>query len=318
MTDRSLAIRLAVIDGGKVKAELRDVGETGSRSLKRIEDASRPASRALLALDGVTGELRGSMDAMAARLGPLGSGLARLGPVGLGVAAALAAMGTVVVKGIGEAALAEQSYRRLEAVLKATGDASGLTAKQIAAFAEGLEASTLATAEGVQDAAAILATFRSIAGETFTRTLGLAQDLAAVFGQDLRSSAVQLGKALEDPVQGITALRRVGVSFSASQRELIGTLVETGQVAEAQRLILDALERQVGGAGSAEATGLTGATNRLADAWGNLLEAIGRTPAFTRVVEGTLADVSQLLEGLSRRTRRRPDRGAHRPRRRSS
>ena len=164
---------------------------------------------------------------------------------------------------------------------------------------KGIEASTLATAEGVQDAAAILATFRSIAGETFTRTLGLAQDLAAVFGQDLRSSAVQLGKALEDPVQGITALRRVGVSFSASQRELIGTLVETGQVAEAQRLILDALERQVGGAGSAEATGLTGATNRLADAWGNLLEAIGRTPAFTRVVEGTLADVSQLLEGLT-------------------
>lgn len=87
-----------------------------------------------------------------------------------------------------------------------------------------------------------------------------------MFGQDLRSSAVQLGKALEDPVQGITALRRVEVSFSASQRELIGTLVETGQVAEAQRLILDALERQVGGAGTAKASGLTGATNRLADA----------------------------------------------------
>jgi hypothetical protein len=64
MADRSLAIRLAVIDGGKVKAELREVGETGSRSLQRIEDAARPASRALQVLDGVAGELRGGLETM--------------------------------------------------------------------------------------------------------------------------------------------------------------------------------------------------------------------------------------------------------------
>ena len=46
MADRNLSIRLAVIDGGKVKAELRDVGDSGARALQRIEDASRPASRA--------------------------------------------------------------------------------------------------------------------------------------------------------------------------------------------------------------------------------------------------------------------------------
>ena len=79
MADRSLAIRLAVVDGGKVKAELRDVGDAGSRSLKRIEDASRPASRALQALDGVAGEVRGNLESMAGRLGPLGAGLARIG-----------------------------------------------------------------------------------------------------------------------------------------------------------------------------------------------------------------------------------------------
>ena len=161
MADRSLAIRLAVIDGGKVKAELRDVGETGSRSLKRIEDAARPASRALQALDGVAGEVRGGLEAMSGRLGPLGAGLSRLGPAGVAAAAALAGFGVVMTKGIEEAAKADQSYRRLEAVLKATGYASGLTAKQIAEFSDGIERSTLATAEGVQDAAAILATFRT-------------------------------------------------------------------------------------------------------------------------------------------------------------
>ena len=299
MTDRSLAIRLAVIDGGKVKAELRDVGETGSRSLKRIEDAAQPASRALQALDGFADEVRGNLEGMAGRLGPLGTALARIGPAGLVAAAAIGGVGLALKGSFEEAAEADRSQRRLEAVLKATGHAAGLTAKEIVAFADGLEAATLATAEGVQDAASILATFRSVSGETFTRALSLAQDLSAVFGQDLTSAATQLGKALEDPEQGLTALRRVGVSFSDSQRELIATLVETGRQAEAQRVILDALEQQVGGAGAAEAGGLTGATNRLGDAWGNLLEAIGRTPAVASIAQGALELLSSAIEGLT-------------------
>jgi len=299
MADRNLAIRLAVIDGGKVKAELRDVGDSGARSLQRIEEAARPASRALQALDSVSAEVRGGLEAMSGRLGALGSGLARLGPLGLAAGAALAGLGIVVSRSIEEAAKADQSYRRLEAVLKATGHASGLTAGEIASFADGIERSTLATAEGVEDAASILATFRSVSGETFTRALSLAQDMSAVFGQDLSGAATQLGKALEDPLNGLTALRRVGVSFSDTQKELIGTLVETGQQAEAQRVILDALEQQVGGAGAAEAGGLTGATNRLQDAWGNLLEAIGRTPAVTSIAQGALGLLSGAIEGMT-------------------
>ena len=299
MTDRSLAIRLAVIDGGKVKAELRDVGDSGARALQRIEEAARPASRALQALDSVSAEVRGGLEAMSGRLGAVGSGLARLGPIGLAAGAAIAGLGIVVSRSIEEAAKADQSYRRLEAVLKATGQASGLTADEIASFADGIERSTLATAEGVEDAASILATFRSVSGETFTRALTLAQDMSAVFGGDLAGAATQLGKALEDPLNGLTALRRVGVSFSDVQKELIGTLVETGQQAEAQRVILDALEQQVGGAGAAEAGGLTGATNRLQDAWGNLLEAIGRTPAVTSIAQGALGLLSGAIEGMT-------------------
>jgi hypothetical protein len=161
MADRSLAIRLAVIDGGKVRAELRDVGDAGSRSLKRIEDAARPASRALQALDGVAGEVRGNLESMAGRLGPLGAGLSRIGPAGLAAAAALAGVGLALTRSFQEAAEADRSYRRMEAVLKATGHASRLTAGEIGAFAEAMEASTLVTAEAVQDAAAVLATFRS-------------------------------------------------------------------------------------------------------------------------------------------------------------
>ena len=108
---------MAVIDSGRVKAEL---GDAGSRSLKQIEDA-RPASRALQARDGVAGEVSGELEEIADRAGPLGAGLMRLGPAGLAAAAAIGAV-TLGLKGsLEEAANANQSYRRLEAVLKATG-----------------------------------------------------------------------------------------------------------------------------------------------------------------------------------------------------
>jgi hypothetical protein len=295
----NIGIRLAVVDGQKVKAELRDVGETGQRALKRIEDAAEPASRALQMLDGAAGEVRGTMEGMTERLGAVGGALSALGPVGIAAGAALAAVGAGLAAGIQEAAEAERSYRRLEAVLNATGHASGLTGQQITEFAEGIESSTLTTVEAVQEAAAVLATFRSISGETFTRTLALAQDMATVFGGDLGSAAMQLGKALEDPEQGLTALRRVGISFTQSQRDVIQALIDTGQQAEAQRVILDALERQVGGAGAAEAGGLTGATNRLSDAWNNFLEQLGQTPAIAGFVEGALNTISNAIETVT-------------------
>lgn len=298
MTTRNLSVRLAVVDGGKVKAELRDVGESGQRSLRRIEEASRPASRALLAVDGAAGQVRGSLEGLTGRLGPLGGAMRGLGPAGLAAGAALAGIGLVLTRGVQEAAGAERSYNRLQAVLRATGFAAGLTSREIRGFAEEMEQTMLATAEAVQDAASVLATFRSVAGDTFTRAIRLAQDLSAVFGQDLRGSATQLGKALEEPIQGISALRRVGVSFTASQRELIETLVRTGQTAEAQRVILDALEQQVGGASLAEASGLTGAANRLSDAWGNLLKAIGRTDAVSGTATGALNVLARATEGM--------------------
>ena len=299
MATNNIGIRLAVVDGQKVKAELRDVGETGQRALKRIEDAAEPASRSLRALDGAAAEVRNAMEGMTGRLGAVGGALSALGPAGIAAGAALAAMGVGLVAGIQEAANAERSYRRLEAVLNATGYASGLTGQQIVEFADGIESSTLVTSEAVQEAAAVLATFHSISGETFTRTLSLAQDMATVFGQDLSSAAMQLGKALQDPEQGLNALRRVGISFTQSQRDLIQALMDTGQQAEAQRVILGELERQVGGAGAGEAGGITGATNRLTDAWGNFLEQLGQTSWVAGIVQGALNTISGALEAVT-------------------
>lgn len=288
MSERHLYIRLAVKDGETVRRALAQLGEDGSRALARIEQAAKPASRGLLALNEVTSAARVRLEGFAGNLGGVGSAMLRLGPAGLAAGAALGGLAVALGKGLHEMETAQQSLLRLEAVLKATGHASGLTGRELNDLADAMEASTMVTAEGVMDAASVLATFRSVSGDTFVRAIRGAQDLAAVFGQDLRSSAVQLGKALEDPVEGITALKRVGVTFTASQREMIAAMVEAGDVAGAQVLILETLEKQVGGAGEAEAKGLTGATHHLKAAWGNLLEELAKTPAVGGAVETTL------------------------------
>ncbi|MGY9060458.1 MAG: hypothetical protein ACKVHI_11815, partial [Candidatus Puniceispirillales bacterium] len=74
-----------------------------------------------------------------------------------------------------------------------------------------------------------------------------------------------LGKALEDPITGLGALRRVGISFTDSQKEMIKVLTMTGRKVEAQRLILKALDEQVGGAAVKAATGLAGAIDSLGE-----------------------------------------------------
>ncbi|MFA5040978.1 MAG: phage tail tape measure C-terminal domain-containing protein [Bdellovibrionales bacterium] len=296
MSERNLSIRLSVMEGGKVKAELKEIGESGEKSLKKIELAGQPASKSLLALNAAANDVRGSAIGLTSHIGPLGSAMAALGPAGIVAGAGLGAMVIMLKKSFEEAALAEQAQNRLMGVLRATDYASGLTGKELAEMAEEMEHSTLTSAESVKNAAAILATFRSVSGDTFKQAIHLAQDMSAVFQQDLSSSATQLGKALEDPVEGISALKRVGVSFSDSQRDVIKSLVETGQKAEAQKIILAALEQQVGGAGAAETQGLTGATHRMTVAWGDMLKAIGQTEAVSGSAQAVLQQLATTFE----------------------
>lgn len=293
MAERVSTVRLKIVGGKEVRAELKGVGDDGDKALKRVAEASVPASRGLMALDAASAGVRAKIEDVAAGGGVAAAALTRLGPAGLLAGASIGAMVATLTVGIREFAQAEQASLKLEAVLKATGYAAGLTGAEIGDLADTLEASTMASAESIKNAAGIMATFRSVSGDTFKRAVTLAQDMAAVFGGDVTSAATQLGKALEDPVEGLTALRRVGVTFTETQKTLIQSLVDTGQTAEAQKVILDALAQQVGGAGTAEAGGLTGAFKAAADATGNMLERwatlTGVAPAVAAALRGVAA-----------------------------
>jgi lambda family phage tail tape measure protein len=93
MAERNLSIRLSVIDGGKVKAELAEIGEKGERSLKKIEAAATPASGGLKLLSSAANDAKFQLEAATERLGLLGSVLGKLGPAGLIAGASIAALG---------------------------------------------------------------------------------------------------------------------------------------------------------------------------------------------------------------------------------
>lgn len=160
--------------------------------------------------------------------------------------------------------------RRLESVLKATEHSAGFTISQLKVMASELQNVTTVGDEAILNAQSLLATFKNIRGDVFKDATMAMLDMAEVLGTDVSGGAIQLGKALNDPITGVSALSRVGVSFTEEQKEMIRTLQESGDVMGAQRIILGELASEFGGAAT-DATGdfhgqIAQASNRMADA----------------------------------------------------
>ena len=197
------------------------------------------------------------------------------------VAAASVALAAVVAvrfsrEAIGLYKVQEESEMRLAAALKATGGAAGFTAKELQAYASSLQEVTKFGDEQTLAAMARLTTFKSIQGDIFNRATEAAMDLAETGFGSLETNIIQLGKALEDPAIGLTALRRVGVTFTQQQQEQIKSLVEANRLYEAQEILLAAVEGQVGGVARAMALTDTGKIQQAENAIGDLKEEIGK------------------------------------------
>jgi hypothetical protein len=217
-------------------------------------------------------------------------------------AAALHAVGTAAravtgfMKGaIAEAEDSQKKARVTAALIKSTGGAAKVTAKQIDTYATSLSNVTGIDDEVIAGAENVLLTFKNVRNETgkgndiFARATKAGADLSAVMGTDLNSSALQLGKALNDPTAGVAKLTRSGVTFTEEQKKMIKTLQDSGDILGAQKIILGEVEGEFGGAAAASAT----ATQRMATGWSNFKEAVGTAvlPVFEKIV-GYLVDTA--------------------------
>ena len=195
----------------------------------------------------------------------LGVGLERIAEKGI------SALGNAIGDGIQGALTLEKATNATQAVIESTGHAAGVSAAQVRDLANALEDMSGADDKTIQQGENLLLTFTKIGSKTFPDAAKAMVNMAIALNKgdaataDFDGAAIQLGKALQDPVKGITALRKAGVSFTKDQQKQINALVKAGKTTEAQRIILAELEKEFGKAGKAANQGFAGDLNRYND-----------------------------------------------------
>lgn len=218
-------------------------------------------------------------------------GVALGGAIAGGAALAVAGLKRYITNSIE----AERIQAQLVATIKSTGGAAGLAVNQLNDMADALMRATTFDDESINQVQGLLLTFTKIGSDVFPRATEAVLDMSTALGVDLKSAAMQVGKALNDPVAGLTALSRAGVQFSETQKETINDLVETGDVAQAQTIILRELETQMGGSARAARDTLGGALQALQNSFDNLLEG----DAGSGGVRGTRDAIESLTRTLN-------------------
>lgn len=253
----------------------------------------------------LNGEIGGDIDSAGKTMGSRFGNLFKVGAMAVLGAGVLA--GKFLSSALDEAREAQVVTARTENVIKKMGNAAGISAKQVADLAGQISAKTGIDDEAIQSGQNLLLTFGNIRDEAgkgndiFSQTTQLMVDMSAAMGTEAKGAAIQLGKALNDPVKGVTALTRAGVSFSEEQKKTIETMVATGDTMGAQKVILAEVEKQFGGAAEAMAT----PADKARVAWDNFKEQIGTAimPALDRLLtfftSSFIPGVSRLWDNLA-------------------
>jgi hypothetical protein len=205
----------------------------------------------------------------------LGRSLGALGrtakiAIGAGVGAGIVGLGFALHASVKEFEQAQQAAAQTAAVIKSTGGVANVSAKHVTSLSNALLKKTGIDDEVIQSGENMLLTFRNIRNEVgkgndiFDQAtvagldMSKAMEGAGFEGGSLKTTMIRLGKALNDPVRGMTALRRVGVMFTKAQEETIKKLETTGHHMKAQKLILAELTKEFGGSAAAAGKTLPG------------------------------------------------------------
>lgn len=235
----------------------------------------------------------GPMEKIAKKLGLIDSAAGRAGG-SLGKLAAAAGIGAfgALAGGIAfaakEAMDAQKVQAQLNAVLESTGHAAGVSAAAANDLASALQKVTPFSDEAVLSAENMLLTFTNLKANVFPQATEAVLNMSTALGQDLQSSAIQLGKALNDPIGGVTALRRVGVQLTDAQEDQVKAFVRSGDALSAQKVILKELETEFGNSARAAGQTFPGQLAIMRNALSDVAESIGNRllPGMTAATEG--------------------------------
>ena len=234
-----------------------------------LDDVSTKAGKAGSSFSGMGSVMTGVLQG-------IGQGLAGMA-MQLGTKA-LGAVTDFIGGSIEEASQWNSVFAQTQAVVASTGAAAGLTAAEMGEMASAMSASagqSLFSDDAILGAQNVLATFTNIKGENFGSATQSILDMSQALGMDLDSAAMQVGKALNDPVAGLAALSRSGVQFTADQEAMIKAMVEAGNVAGAQEIMMAELNTQFGGSAAAAVDTYAGQQVVLKEKFADIQQTLG-------------------------------------------
>jgi hypothetical protein len=228
-------------------------------------------------LAGAFGRLKGAATSMVGVLGAAG-------------------LGAILKQSVDTFAKFETETKLLENGLKNVGARSG-ELERLQKVASDLGEATLFNEEDFRKGFGLLTSFGNIGTSNYERVAKAAADVAQTSGTDVSSAFMQLGKALNDPAKGLTALSRSGIQFTEDQKTMIESMVEAGNIAGAQNMILKELEKQYGGNSVAAAQGLAGALDTLGEKFYDLQVALGDN--VSQLLQPLIAGLTSLVGFIS-------------------
>lgn len=245
---------------GGFTGPMDQAGRSAKKTSKEMTDAAREASLAWSALAGAAAGVVGAFS-----------------------------VASIFGRFVTETKNAEQEQAQLGAVLRSTGESAGFNRDQLNSMADALEKATTFSGGDINQAQTTLLAFTGIVGNQFNRALQSAADMAARTGTTVKDAAETIGRALDVPSQGLTALSKQGFRFTDEQKKLAAALESTGDVAGAQQIILASLEESYGGAAAAAR-----------DTFGGSLDALQNTISGLLTGEGSLDSAKAAVEGLNK------------------
>ena len=280
-----------------------DAVDGGSTEIK-VEADTAQAQANIDDLAGAVGGLADSAGLGGGALGGLTEGLAGLTGASTAATAGIGAIVGGLTLSVTAAGEAEAVNAKLAQILETTGAGAFITQEAINGLSSEIMGYSGQSDEAVNSAATLLLTFSGLSNEAaiqsgiFERSVKATADMAALMGGDASGAAIRLGRALDNPATGMTALQRSGVSFTESQKATIAAMVESGDTLGAQAELLRVVESQVGGVAAAYGDTLPGQMDRATQAAGELAESVGSdlVPAIAGAVEDTTEWVTAMTD----------------------
>jgi len=279
------------------KKNIQEAARSTARFRDKMQDLSKSVSLALGPLSGVASRITAF------------SGLANRNTIAIaGMIGAIIGLGFVIKKAVQAGAVFEVQFRRIEAQLELTGRAAEFSAREVNKIAEEVADATLTNAKTARQAASALLFFGRVSKAQFKTVLNLAQSLSAVIGGDLVQSAKRIGRALQDPGEGLTSLNRQLTLLSPRQEQIAKGLALMGKEAEATAFIIEKLGEKLGGLGVKEAAGVAGSFDTLVERIGRFLEIAGEAGGILQPFTDSLGRISEKVKDLNEELRRSPER----------